>query len=89
MAPKAAIPTELVHDTLSRHMLVDGYSFVIDLEASHTRVVGTKHVLTYGGNLRYNKFDLSLARTENQRKEGGLYIQDDMFLTEHARLVVS
>ncbi len=27
--------TEHVHDTLARHLLVDGYSFVIDLEASH------------------------------------------------------
>ena len=32
-----------------------------DVEAGDTRVVAAKHVLTYGGNLRFNKFNLTIA----------------------------
>jgi outer membrane receptor protein involved in Fe transport len=58
-----------------------------DLEAGDTRTFGGRHVVTYGGNLRYNKFDLSLAPGETSRTEGGLYVQDEMFFNDHVRLV--
>ena len=34
-----------------------------DVEASNVQTFQDKHVLTYGGNLRFNAFDLSLAFT--------------------------
>ena len=46
------------------------------------------HVVTYGGNLRYNKFDLSLAPLADSRTEGGAYIQDEIFLSKMFRWVV-
>ena len=58
-----------------------------DLEASDTRAFGGRHVLTYGGNLRYNKFELTLAPGETSRTEGGIYVQDEMFLNDHVRFV--
>lgn len=35
MAPRDAVPSHRVHETLQAHLLVDGYPLVIDLEASH------------------------------------------------------
>jgi outer membrane receptor protein involved in Fe transport len=57
-----------------------------DAEYGDTKVMGPHHVLTYGGNLRLNHFDLTIAPAENQRTEGGGYIQDDIFLNDHFRL---
>jgi outer membrane receptor protein involved in Fe transport len=58
-----------------------------DFEASNVQAVHEKHVLTYGGNLRYNTFDLSIAPASQNRTEGGAYIQDEVFLSNMFRLV--
>ena len=39
------------------------------------------HVVSYGGNLRFNAFDLSLAPHADNRTEFGVYVQDEMFLS--------
>ena len=59
----------------------------IDFEASNVQTFQQKHVVTYGGNLRYNTFDLSLAPNAQNRTEGGAYVQDEMFLSRLFRLV--
>ena len=59
-----------------------------DIEASDVRVIGTRHALTFGGNYRHNTFDISLAADGDNRNEGGAYIQDEMFLSDHFRWVV-
>ena len=38
--------------------------------------------MTYGGNLRFNSFDLSIAPDAENRTEGGAYIQDEIFLAD-------
>jgi outer membrane receptor protein involved in Fe transport len=43
-----------------------------DLEIGNTNVLGGKHILTYGGNLRQNNFDISLAQGDD-RTEFGAY----------------
>jgi outer membrane receptor protein involved in Fe transport len=58
-----------------------------DFEASNVQTFKQKHVVTYGGNLRFNQFDLSLAPAGDNRTEGGGYIQDEIFLNEMFRLV--
>jgi outer membrane receptor protein involved in Fe transport len=58
-----------------------------DFELGDTHLVATKHVLTYGGNLRFNHFDLTIAPGEDSRNEGGAYIQDEILLHEKFRLV--
>jgi outer membrane receptor protein involved in Fe transport len=58
-----------------------------DFEASNVQTFATKHVVTYGGNLRFNRFDLSLAPEGDNRTEGGGYLQDEIFLSDHFRLV--
>lgn len=58
-----------------------------DFEAGDTRTVGTKQAITYGGNLRFNKFHLTIAPGETSRTEGGAYVQDEVVVNDRYRLV--
>jgi outer membrane receptor protein involved in Fe transport len=80
-------PNLLAVDTGGNQVVLDFSTKTFDLDLSNTKAFAGKHVVTYGGNLRYNKFDLSLARDENQRKEGGAYLQDEIFVSDHVRFV--
>jgi iron complex outermembrane receptor protein len=57
-----------------------------DVEAGNVTTIG-RNVLTYGGNLRHNTFDMSIATGAEPRTEGGIYAQDEIFLNEMLRLV--
>ena len=59
-----------------------------DFEAGDVRAIGTRHALSYGGNFRHNTFDMSLAPDGEDRNEGGAYIQDEIFFSDHFRWVV-
>jgi iron complex outermembrane receptor protein len=59
-----------------------------DFEVGNSTVLGTKHILTYGGNFRFNSFDLSIAPGGDNRTEGGFYVQDEIFLSDHFRWLV-
>jgi len=58
-----------------------------DVEVGDTQILAAKHVLTYGGNLRFNRFDLTIAPGEDSRTEGGGYIQDEILLHDRFRVV--
>jgi outer membrane receptor protein involved in Fe transport len=73
----AGQPLPLVFDTKT-----------FDVEASDVRVVGTNHLVTFGGNIRRNTFAISLAPAGADRTEGGGFVQDEMFFGEHVRWVV-
>jgi iron complex outermembrane receptor protein len=57
-----------------------------DVELSNANTIGTRQVISYGGNFRYNNFDLSIAPRGDNRAEGGAYIQDEVFLHDKLRL---
>ena len=59
-----------------------------DFELTSVSSVAKRHVLSYGGNFRYNAFDLSLAPQADNRTEFGVYGQDEIFLSNHFRWVV-
>ena len=59
-----------------------------DFEATDVKPLGTRHVLSYGGNFRHNTFDISIAPNGDDRNEGGGYIQDEIFLGDHFRWVI-
>ena len=59
-----------------------------DIEYGNVNALGARNVLSYGGNFRYNQFDLSLAPRGDNRSEGGVYVQDEIFITDHLRWVV-
>jgi len=56
-----------------------------DFELGDVKTIGTRQVITYGGNLRRNNFDLSLAPLGNSRTEVGGYVQDEIFINEQFR----
>ncbi len=58
-----------------------------DVELGDTHVLAGKHAITYGGNVRANRFALSIAPGENSRNEGGAYIQDEFVINDYFRIV--
>ena len=59
-----------------------------DVEAGDSRAIGTKNALTFGGNFRHNAFDVTLAPNGDDRNEGGAFVQDEIFFSDHVRWVV-
>ena len=59
----------------------------VDLDVGHSRLVGDRHVLGYGANVRYNTFSLNIAPEAPSRLEFGAYLEDEVFLGP-VRLVV-
>jgi outer membrane receptor protein involved in Fe transport len=56
-----------------------------DVELGHVKTIGTRQVVTYGGNVRYNGFDLSIAPLGDTRTEVGGYVQDEIFINDKFR----
>jgi outer membrane receptor protein involved in Fe transport len=73
--------------TTGKPVSFDFVTRTFDFEASNVQTFQQKHVVTYGGNLRFNRFDLSLAPNADNRTEGGGYVQDEIFLDKMFRLV--
>ncbi len=57
----------------------------VDIEMSNVTAFAKRHALSYGGNLRHNTFDLSIAPASDNRTEFGVYAQDEIFLSDHFR----
>lgn len=62
-------------------VVLDFDSGTFDVEAGHSRVVRGRHLLSYGGNLRHNAFDVTLAPGAEDRAEVGVYVQDEFFVS--------
>jgi outer membrane receptor protein involved in Fe transport len=60
----------------------------IDFDLSNVQTLAKRHVVSYGGNLRFNGSDLSIAPDADNRTEFGVYAQDEIFLTDMFRWVV-
>ncbi len=56
-----------------------------DFEVGNINTFGGRHVVSYGGNVRFNSFDLSIAPRGNNRTEMGAYVQDEIFLNNYLR----
>jgi iron complex outermembrane receptor protein len=59
----------------------------VDFDLSNVQTFAKRHVVSYGGNLRFNSNDLSIAPNADNRTEFGIYGQDEIFLSDHFRLV--
>jgi outer membrane receptor protein involved in Fe transport len=78
----------LTRDVNFRPIAFDFKTKTFDVEITNTSTVAQRHVLSYGGNFRYNTFDLSLAPGGDNRTEFGVFGQDEIFFSDHFRLVV-
>ena len=94
---RASFFTNILDGTASNLLTRDinfrpiGFEFktnTYDFELSNVHSLAGRHVVSYGGNFRYNKFELSLAPNGDNRKEFGVYAQDEIFLSPHFRWVV-
>jgi outer membrane receptor protein involved in Fe transport len=59
-----------------------------DFDVSNVQTFANRHVVSYGGNLRFNNYDLSIAPDADNRTEFGVYAQDEIFLSNMFRWVV-
>jgi outer membrane receptor protein involved in Fe transport len=50
-----------------------------DIDAGNSHLIGKHHIFSYGGNLRRNNFDISIARDPKDRNELGAYVQDEIY----------
>jgi iron complex outermembrane receptor protein len=57
-----------------------------DFELGNVNTVGARQVISYGGNFRFNNFDLSIAPRGDNRTEAGAYLQDEIFVNDLVRL---
>jgi outer membrane receptor protein involved in Fe transport len=57
----------------------------VDFDLSNVQTYASRHVVSYGGNLRFNGFDLSIAPQADNRTEFGAYAQDEIFLSDYFR----
>ena len=71
-------PNLLAVDAFGDPIQLNFKTDTIDLEAGYTQVVATRHVLSYGGNVRRNNFDITIAPTADDRTELGAYFQDEI-----------
>ena len=71
--------------TNGRPILFEFNTKTYDVEIGNINTLGTKNVLSYGGNVRFNKFDLSIAPNGDSRTELGVYVQDEIFMTDKVR----
>ena len=75
----AEAPNLLSTDLNNVPILLSFRTKTFDLEAGHSTVVAAKHILSYGGNVRRNTFDISIAPNAKDRTELGAYFQDEIF----------
>lgn len=77
-----------VNPLTQRPVTFDFTTNTYDFDLSNVQAFAGRHVLSYGGNVRLNFFDLSIAPTSDDRKEFGLFAQDEIFLSNMFRWVV-
>jgi outer membrane receptor protein involved in Fe transport len=68
-----------------------GFEFVNDtynVDLSNTNAIGDRHVVTYGGNLRSHDFELEIAPLADSKDEVGVFVQDDIQVTDDLHWVI-
>ena len=59
-----------------------------DLSLKDTRFLGGRHLFSYGASARFVTLDLTLAPLGDGRSEQGLYVNDEIFLSDRWRWIV-
>ncbi len=77
----AEAPNLLLTDpTTNKALQLNFSTSTWDFEAGDSIPLGTRQLLTFGGNVRRNNFDLTVAPAAENRTEVGAYIQDEIIL---------
>jgi outer membrane receptor for ferrienterochelin and colicins len=75
-APNLLLPDPATGQPLQLNFKTQTY----DVEAGDAIAAGTHQVFTFGGNVRRNNFDITIAPTAENRTELGAYVQDQILL---------
>ena len=59
---------------------IDFVNGVYDLDVGYSDLYGGRHLMSFGGNIRHNTFDLSIAPNAEDRTQAGVYVQDEIDL---------
>ena len=59
-----------------------------DISLKDTRFLGGRHLFSYGASARFVTLDFSLAPLGDGRSEQGLYVNDEIFLSDRWRWIV-
>lgn len=79
----ANAPNLLLTDPATGGRVVLGFKTqTYDVEVGNSNVIAGKHILTYGGNLRRNNFDITLAPGAEDRTEVGAYFQEEFYVKQ-------
>jgi iron complex outermembrane receptor protein len=73
-------PNLIAQDPSGSPVNVDFKTQTYDLEIGDSSTLGTRNVLTYGGNFRQNEFNISIAPGAPGRSELGGYLQEELLL---------
>ena len=68
-----------------------GFRFINDtynIDLSNSSQIGDRHFITYGGNVRMHNFDLDIAPQADDKDEWGVFVQDEIELSERWRWVL-
>ncbi|MCC7417292.1 MAG: TonB-dependent receptor [Acidobacteria bacterium] len=74
-APNLLLPDPVTRLPLQLSFATETY----DVEIGDSRPAGARQVFTYGGNLRRNNFEITIAPAAENRTELGAYLQDEIF----------
>jgi outer membrane receptor protein involved in Fe transport len=78
---EADAPNLLLADPATRAPLQLNFSTQsYDFEAGDAIALGTRHVVSFGGNIRRNSFEMTIAPALENRTEVGVYAQDEIIL---------
>jgi iron complex outermembrane receptor protein len=71
-------PSLLSVDANLDPLRIDFTNGVYDVDAGWSDLFGGRHLMSFGGNVRYNTFDLSICPDADNRFQAGAYIQDEI-----------
>ncbi len=71
-------PSLLSVDANLDPLRIDFKNGVYDVDAGWSDLFGGRHLMSFGGNVRYNTFDLSICPDADNRLQAGAYIQDEI-----------
>ena len=81
-------PNLIERDTQGNPLRIAFNTDTYDVDAGYSQLVAGRHMLSYGGNVRRNTFDISVTPGAKDRTEVGGYFQDDISLGR-ARIALS
>jgi len=73
-------PSLISVDAEGNPLHIDFKNGVYDGDIGYSNLWGNRHLMSFGGNIRYNTFDLSIAPDAENQIQAGVYAQDEIDL---------